>query len=246
VKKIPIWAVLLVAVVIVAVVGYVLGVRPKQADASKLSDEVAALNVELDAAQKLIVEEGQTPETRIRVADVVELAKAMPDVEDMAGIVFELNSQAESAGVKFSSIQPGLPLASGGYAVIPISLTFEGNYYDLTELLFSLRNLVVVREGVLEADGRLFKVDAIDLQEGTTGFPQVKGLLTVSAYQYGDLGGVVGASGTTAAASETTTTTGTSTTGTTTTETTTTETTPGTTTAPPPEEGGAQAEGGTP
>jgi Tfp pilus assembly protein PilO len=242
--KIPIWVVLLIAVVAVAVAGYLVGIRPKRDDVSKLDGEVAALNVQLDAAQKLVAGEGGTPETRIRVADVVELAKAMPDDQDMAGVVFELNAQAESAGVKFSAIQPGAPTLGSGYAVIPISATFEGNYYDLTELLYSLRGLVAVRDGELDAYGRLFKVEAIDFQEGTDGFPEVKGVLTVSAYQYGaSSASVVAATGAVAVAPSTTSTT----TGTTTTTTTTsTETTPATTTAPPPEDGGEQAEGGTP
>lgn len=241
-KKIPIWLIATIAVVAVAVAGYIFGIRPKRAEAAKLGDEVAALEVQLDAAQKLAGDESKGPETQIRVASVIELAKAMPDAEDMAGIVYELNSQAESAGVEFSNIQPGAPAIGSGYTVIPLSLTFEGNYYDLTELLYSLRNLVAVRDGVLASDGRLFNVDAIDFQEGTGGFPQVKGVLTVSAYTYGaDAGAVVPVGGTSTPAASS----GTTTTTTTTTTATTTGTTPGTTAPPPPEDGGQAADGGT-
>jgi Tfp pilus assembly protein PilO len=239
-KKIPIWLVALVAVLAVAVAGYIFGIRPKREAAAKAGDEVAALEVQLDAAQRLAADEAESPESKIRVAGVIELAKAMPDAEDMAGIVFELNSQAESSGVEFLSIQPGPATLGSGYTTVPLSLTFEGNYYDLTELLYSLRNLVAVRDGVLAADGRLFNVDGIDFQEGTDGFPQVKGVLTVSAYIYGaDASAVLPVAGGSApAASSGTTTTTTSTTGTST------ETTPGTT-APPPEDGGQAADGGT-
>ena len=53
-----------------------------------------------------------------------------------------------------------------------MTLTFEGNYYDLTDFLFRLRNLVSVRDGVLEANGRLYTLDALDLAEGGDGFPR--------------------------------------------------------------------------
>ena len=63
-------------------------------------------------------------------------------------------------------------------------LTFEGSYYDLTDFLFRLRNLVIVRDGELESAGRLFTLDALDLHEGSLGFPQVQAAITVSAYSY--------------------------------------------------------------
>lgn len=184
-RQIPLWLVGALAVVIVAVVGYWAAIRPKRAEVAKLDDEIAALKIQVDAAQQLAEQSGESQEPAIRVADVVKLAKAMPDRADTAGIIFELNAAAEGAGVAFTAIQPGTAVPASGYTVIPVSLTFEGSYFDLTELLYRLRNLVTVRDGVLDADGRLFTVDAVSFQEGTDGFPQVKATLTVSAYQYG-------------------------------------------------------------
>jgi len=253
-KNIPLWLVLGSAVLIVAVVGYMFAVRPKRSETAKLDSEVAAFQVQLEAAQKLAADKGASFETRIRVADIIELAKAMPDDQDMAGIVYELNSIAESSGVKFTAIQPGTSLPGPGYTLIPISVTFQGNYYGLSELLYSLRSLVSVRDGVLEAEGRLFRVEAIDFQEPSEGgFPLVNGVLTVSAYQFGaDAGSTTPAAGaaTTGATTTGAATTGATTTGATTTgATTTTETTPATTGAEPPAppaDVAQQAQGGTP
>ena len=68
------------------------------------------------------------------------------------------------------------------HRAVPINLTFEGNYYDLTDFLFRLRNLVIVRDGELEVGGRLFTLGRSRLQEGSLGFPQITASLTVSAY----------------------------------------------------------------
>ena len=185
-KHVPIWIVVVVALLVAAVAGYYFGIRPKRQDVEKLDARIAELEIQIEAAQRLAAQpQDEEPGVAIRIADLVKLAKAMPDDADMAGVILELNAAATAAGVEFAAIQPGNAVPGNGSTQIPISLTFEGTYYELTQLLFSLRNLVTVREGILDADGRLFSVDGLDLQEGTDGFPYVKALLTVTAYQYG-------------------------------------------------------------
>ena len=119
----------------------------------------------------------------IKVADLFRLTKAMPDSTDMSSVILELNAVATASGVDFISIAPQAPVG-GGTLAVPIKLTFEGSYYDLTDFLFRLRNLVIVRDGELESAGRLFTLDALDLHEGSLGFPQVQASITVSAYAY--------------------------------------------------------------
>jgi type IV pilus assembly protein PilO len=223
-KQVPLTPVLAIALVIIAAVGYFLLVQPKQARGAELDNQIADLETKL-----LVSETPKTaaPKVRIDVADVFRLAKAMPDNDDMPGIILELNSIAISAGVQFVAIQPGVAVSKGAYDAIPITLTFEGNYYDLTDYLHRMRNLVTVRDGVLEAMGRLYTLDALDLHEAENGFPQIQAVLTVSAYSFGT--SIVPAPGTPAAQTSTGTTTGTttgSTTGTTTTGTTTTSSGP--------------------
>ena len=184
--RVPVWLVAAVLLLVVAVAGYVFAIRPKRDELAKLDVELATVQAQIVAATRLAgTSEGEDATAAIRVADLVRIAKAMPDALDMPGIILELNIAASEAGVEFTSIEPGSPAVANGYTTVPINLTFEGSYYELTELLFELRNLVTVRDGALDADGRLFTIAAINLQEGTGGFPQVKAALTVSAYQYG-------------------------------------------------------------
>lgn len=181
-RQIPAVAVVAPALLIVAVIAFFLLVKPKMDESSSLDDQIAELQGKVDVA--LLAQRASGGES-IKVADLFRLTKAMPDETDMSSVILELNAVATASGVDFISIAPQAPVArEGGFLAVPIKLTFEGSYYDLTDFLFRLRNLVIVRDGELESVGRLFSLDALDLHEGSLGFPQVQAGLTVSAYSY--------------------------------------------------------------
>jgi Tfp pilus assembly protein PilO len=182
-KQVPIWPVALVAILIVAAVGYFLMVRPKRAEASSLDEQIAEMQAKVSVAQ--LASRPHQADAAIKVADVFEVSKAMPDASDMPGIILDLNSVADAAGIRFLSIQPSAPTPKTGYSAISISLSFEGNYFDLTDFLFRLRNLVTVRDGRLASSGRLFTLDTLSMKEAENGFPNISAGLTVSAYVYG-------------------------------------------------------------
>lgn len=194
-KQIPLALVLLVGLLILAAAGYFALIKPKQSSISSLEAEVMDLETELQVKQvayeRAVAEAaagGPAEETQIEVADLVRLSKAMPDDADISGLLVELDSIAESAGIEFLSIQPLTPISNAdGYTQVPVNLTFTGSYFDLTEVLYQLRNLVRVRDGELTSTGRLFTLDTFDLHEAEAGFPEIEALLTVSAYSYGTL-----------------------------------------------------------
>jgi Tfp pilus assembly protein PilO len=179
-KQMPLWPVIAGVLVIVALVAYFVLIRPKRAEAGRLADQIAQLETDVQAA-KLAARPSEAG-TRLKVADLFELAKAMPDRDDMPGIILELGSIADAAGVSFKSIAPQTPVQGEGYRSIPISLKFEGNYYDLVDFLFRLRNLVSVDEGELSSSGRFFTLDTLDMHEHT--LPEIEAILVVSAYVY--------------------------------------------------------------
>jgi Tfp pilus assembly protein PilO len=182
-RQVPVTLVVALALVVVVAVAYFMLIRPQRAESARLDEEIAALEPKVDAA--LAASQGGEAQAAVRVAEVFELAKAIPGEEDMAGIILELDSVAAAAGTRFLSITPGAPAEKDGYEAIPISLTFEGSYYDLTDFLFRLRNLVAVRDGDLAVKGRLFTLDSLDLHGAPEGFPQIEAALTISAYVYG-------------------------------------------------------------
>ena len=182
-KQVPLAVIVIPALLIVALVGYFLLIKPKQDAAGRLGDEIASLETQLELA-RAAQRAPQIDETTIQVADVFRVTKAMPDKDDMPGIILELNAVAAASGIEFVSIAPQAAAVRNGYTALPINLAFEGNYYDLTDFLFRIRNLVTVRDGELQADGRLFTLDTLSLQEGPSGFPEIAASLTMTAYYY--------------------------------------------------------------
>jgi Tfp pilus assembly protein PilO len=179
-KQVPGAVVVGGALLIVALVAYMLVVRPKQAQAGDLDGQITQLQSQVEEARH------KAAPVRIKVADLFRLSKAMPDREDMPGIVLELNSVASAAGISFEKIEPQPPVPGvSGFWSVPIKVSFQGNYYDLVDFLYRLRTLVSVKEGVLDATGRLFTLDSIGLGQGDNGFPQIRADFTVSAYVFG-------------------------------------------------------------
>ena len=97
----------------------------------------------------------------------------------------------------------------GSYSVLPISVTFNGNFYNLADFLYRLRSLVTVTAGRLDATGRLFEVDTLTFNESPLKFPQIQATLVIDAFVYGSgvpTAAVISATPTTTATTATTTT----------------------------------------
>jgi len=217
-------ALIVFAFVVAGLGGWFLVVGPQRSKAADLDKQIADTHQAIDAARALTVQAKRG--AKIRVADLFRLTKAMPDETDMAGIVLELNQVAQDSGITFEQITPATTaVALSGYAAIPITVEFQGNFYDLADFLYRLRNIVDVRHGALDATGRLFAIDQIEFAEAPPppGFPEIRAHLVIDAFVFGT--GSVSASVPPPAAPAT---------DTTSTSTTTTSTTPSTATTPAP------------
>jgi hypothetical protein len=170
------------AVLLALVAGWFLLISPKRSDVKTLKGQIEETRDQISAAHGV-----RTPsQPAIRVADLFKLSRAMPSTADIPGVLLQISRVADETGVNFQSITPHDPVALGAYEQIDIDLTFQGRFYDLSDFLYRLRNLVDVHEGVLNATGRLFSVNSITMNQGEESFPQVAASLTVSAYVFGD------------------------------------------------------------
>ena len=223
-KKLPQSAQIGIAIVVLlllAVAGYFLAVKPQKGKAADLSAQIAAKDGQISDARALLAKAKDAQ--KVKVADLFRLTKAMPDQPDEAGIVLELTAVARSSGISFESITPQGSTVISDYQVVPITVVFDGNFFQLNDFLFRLRNLVDVRQGALAADGRLFTVDTMQFDESQLKFPEIRATLQIDAFIYGT-GATVSAPPQTSTPATTTGTTST---------TTSTTTTPGTTATSP-------------
>jgi Pilus assembly protein, PilO len=176
---------IVIGFLIAALGGYFVLVGPQRSKAASLQTQIADTQSSIDSARALTLQAKEG--AKIRVADIFRLTKAMPDQTDMAGILLELNQVAQDSGITFTQITPAtVAVALSGYEAIPITVEFEGNFYELSDLLYRLRNLVDVRHGALDSAGRLFAIDSVDFAEANPpGFPEIKAHLVIDAFVYG-------------------------------------------------------------
>ena len=176
-------AIVLGAVLVVGLLGWFVLVRPQGGKLSDLKRQTAEAQQKIDAYNQQVAAARSAP--KIEVADVYRLAKAMPDRTDMPDLVLELSQLARDTGIRFDSISPQPTGLVGSYTVLPIAVTFNGNFYNLADFLYRLRSLVSVYGGRLDATGRLFSVDTLTFNESPLKFPQIQASLVIDAFVYG-------------------------------------------------------------
>jgi Tfp pilus assembly protein PilO len=207
-------------VLLIGAIGWFVLVRPQSSQIKELKSQQAAIQQQIDDQRAKAAAARAVP--KIHFADVYRLAKAMPDRVDMPDLLLELSQLARETGITFDSITPGTSEQLAGYTVVPVAVTFDGNFFNLSDFLYRLRTLVDVHNTQLQATGRLFSVDTVQFTEAEQQFPRIRAELLIDAFVYGDAvqAGSGGAAPTAAP------------TGTTSTETTSTETTSTTSTEP--------------
>jgi hypothetical protein len=216
-KNPPVLIALIVAgVLVVGLIGWFALVRPQAGQVKKLKAEQTAIQKQIDDQRQKTAAARSAP--KIHFADIYRLAKAMPNKTDMPDLLLELSQLARDSGIRFDSITPAAAETVGAYSVIPISVTFSGNFFSLADFLYRVRTLVDVHNGGLEATGRLFSVDTLSFAESPLKFPKIQAELLIDAFVYGTAAATPGAGVAPAAAPTDTTSTSTTPTDTTSTE----------------------------
>jgi Tfp pilus assembly protein PilO len=166
-----------------AVLLWLLYVSPQRSDASRLGNELSAARSEL--AQAEIAAHHHT-KAASPVSDVFRMAKAMPRSSDQSSLVLELTRLARTSGVTLGSVasEPSTE-GQGGTTMIPVTVTVNGRFRQITRFLQRTRSLVAVHGGRLSATGRLFTVESVELaQSAVGGFPRLDGTIVLDAYVY--------------------------------------------------------------
>jgi Tfp pilus assembly protein PilO len=171
------------AVIVYAAVVWLLLVSPKRGEAADARAEVVAAEIRLAEARAA---SNRPTSAGAPVSDVFRLAKAMPGSDDQPGLVLELDRLARATGVKLRVIAPQDPLAGvGGPMSIPLSVTVGGSYFQISKFVQRIQALVTVRDGKVQARGRLFAVQSLELGESPTEtFPELDATIVLNAYVY--------------------------------------------------------------
>ena len=224
-KPLPKFVPFVIAVIVpllVGVGGYKFVVAPKKVQAKTLQDQTASIEAQI-ASYKAQAAQPQAKTPKIKYADVYRLQQALPTSIRVPDLILELDRVAEDAGIQFDSISfPAAPPPAGTpYNPFPVSLSFSGDFYTITDLLYRLRSLVTIRHGTLDASGPLISIDSVGLTPAASG-SKLTATVSLTAYTYAALPPAAPSAVTVGAPDPGSTTTSTDTTATTTTPTSTT------------------------
>ena len=170
---------------VLLLLGWFMLVSPQRATARSNATAVQATEVQIEQARAPVVQPSavtQPKQPEIRTAYLYKLSKAMPTTTDMPNLLLELTQVVRSAGVQLLQISPTPTDPTTG--ATSITLSVSGDFYSVTDLLYRLRSLVAVHNGVLDVSGRLFSITSVSLTPSGTG-RALNGSVVLSAYTFG-------------------------------------------------------------
>jgi Tfp pilus assembly protein PilO len=149
-------------------------VMPKMGDVEEAEERLAGTEAQQLSLQTELgrLRESEEDAGRLR-SELARARRAVPPVADLPGLINELQTAADVAGVDFFSIAPGGPLPAVGATATEISAQIQviGGFFPVDEFLFRLETLP-----------RASKVVTITVAPGVDGLPQIDVQMDVRFY----------------------------------------------------------------
>jgi Tfp pilus assembly protein PilO len=212
-----------VAVVALALGFWMLAIGPKRDEASKLGAKAEQVKGSLAQHQSEIASaEAAQGHFNAEYQRLVVLGKAVPNEDDTASLLVQVNHIAKQAGVRFSTlalssesggeeaaattesaapapqstaanpISPtevaastmplGATIGPAGLGVMPYTLDFSGNFFQIADFIKGLDSLVETQKEEVAVDGRLLTINGFSLSSGKDGLPSLEATFSVTTY----------------------------------------------------------------
>jgi Tfp pilus assembly protein PilO len=194
------YRILLVAVVALGAVGgyWKLVLSPKRVQAAQLEQQVAEARAQVAQTQGLITSyAGARDAYQANYDTVVRLGKAVTTDDDTRSLMVQLDAAAKRSGVDFDtvninggggggsdSVAPVAPgaVSAGAFSAMPFTFNFSGRFSTLGDFLSRLERFVTIKGDQLSVNGRLLRVESIQLQPSDKGWPGLSAQIGASSY----------------------------------------------------------------
>jgi type IV pilus assembly protein PilO len=133
-----------VAIVILAILTFLLLVLPKSHQVSEAQDkldETRRQGQTLESRRQALEDaKAQAPQARKTIAEV---NRRIPPVADEPGLILLLQNAAIDAGIDLVTLSPGNPAfdAASNLSTIDVSVSATGTYFDVTEFMYQIETL---------------------------------------------------------------------------------------------------------
>ncbi|HET6551511.1 MAG TPA: hypothetical protein VFG79_23795 [Solirubrobacter sp.] len=186
-------------VAVAAVAGYwKLVLAPKRAQAADLTEQVDVQRAQLAQTQTLIATyRGAKSAYEANYATVVRLGKAVPADDDTRSLVVQLDAAAKRSGVTFDTVNvnggggstsdvdaPAAPgaVSAGNFSAMPFTFSFSGRFDTLGSFFARLERFVSLKGDEILVNGRLLRIERIQLEPGEGGWPALVAQVGASSY----------------------------------------------------------------
>jgi len=202
--------ILALVVCLLGMVGWFGLVSAQRHHAEELDAQVADAQVNLDTLQTSAASgSGQAKATagakhaaQARAAQEAQLQTAFPRALQMPSILLQVQHIAARTHVSLESFAPSVATAMSGYDSYPIDITVNGRYRDVQRFVHALRTQAGSSKGRVQASGRLFAVESVNMTPAPDGLPQLAAAIVVDAFVYSGVVPAAATDGTAADGSE--------------------------------------------
>jgi Tfp pilus assembly protein PilO len=165
---------------LLGLIGYLAVISPENAKIVPIESQIATARASLISAEEAPAKIKPIP---AKAADLFKLTNAMPDSDDVPGVLIDLTQLAKESSVELTGVTPTADVPETGYSEVPVSVLVTGSYAGMTKFLTEMRRAVVVNGDTLKVSGRLLEPTSIDLT--TPDGKLVSATITLNAFSYG-------------------------------------------------------------
>lgn len=156
---------------------WMLAIAPKRVERTEVRDNVALAQEQLDARKAQAASyENAHKRFRSLLSELHSLDRAVPSRGAISALLRQLQqrARARNSDLRIVSLKesvqsstgsartsPGAAAGPGNMSALPFTFEYTGRYFDLLDILATVRGSVRTKSGKLVIDGRLLTVDGL-------------------------------------------------------------------------------------
>ena len=182
---------------------WMLAISPKREERTQVKANVTAQEARLATAKTQLASfEAAKQQFPVKLAELKQLDKAVPSRGAISSLLRQLQKRAKvrnselrlvalkaggaaaAAGgtAAAAPVTPGASVGPDGLAALPFTFEFTGEYFDLRDILATVRRSVSVRKDKIKVGGRLLTIDGLSFTRTDPSSTQTKATLNATAY----------------------------------------------------------------
>ncbi len=193
-------AVVVLAGIAILAALWMLAISPKRDERSQVKANVAAQEARLSTAKAQLASfELAKQQFPVKLAELKRLDKAVPARGAVSALLRQLqrrakvrNSNLRLVALKSGSATtpgstggvstPGATVGPNGLAALPFEFEFTGEYFDLRDILSTVRRSVSVHKDKIKVSGRLLTIDELSFTRTDPTSTRTRATLSATAY----------------------------------------------------------------